>query len=92
MMNIFKKYNPNWKATRLFMTDKDMNEREVLSAELLICLFHTFRSFRREMVIEKMGITPGQRTMCLELLQQMAYSMSEKNYEDLYDVIAYTLP
>ena len=71
------------------MADKDMTERDVLaaefpSAELLICLFHMFRSFRREVVVDKMGITPGQRNMCLELLQQMAYATSEENYHEIY--------
>lgn len=89
MMSLFKKHNPNWELVRVLMADKDMTEREVLAesfpaAELLICLFHTFRSFRREVVCDKMGITSGQRTMCLELLQQLAYSTSEKVYQELY--------
>ena len=89
MVGIFKKHNPRWEATRVLMADKDMTERDVMaaefpSAELLICLFHTFRSFRREIVVDKMGITSGQRSMCLELLQQMAYSTSEENYHDIY--------
>lgn len=51
MIGIFKKHNLQWPATRVLMTDKDMLERDVLSnefpsAELTICLFHTFRSFR----------------------------------------------
>ena len=89
MVGIFKKYNPQWKATRVLMTDKDMTERDVLaaqfpSAELIICLFHTFRSFRREVVVDKMGITSGQRNMCLELLQEMAYATSEESYQGIY--------
>lgn len=89
MVGIFKKHNPEWEATRVLMADKDMTERDVLaaefpSAELLICLFHTFRSFRREVVVDKMGITSGQRSMCLELLQQMAYATSEESYHDIY--------
>ena len=49
----------------MLMTDRDMTERDVLasefpSAELIICLFHTFHSFRREVVVDKMGITSGQ--------------------------------
>ena len=30
--------------------------------------------------MDKMGITSGQRTMCLEMLQQMAYATSEEGY------------
>ena len=89
MMDIFKRGNPNWGLVRVIMGDKDLNEREVLarsfpSAQLLICLFHTFRSFRREIVTEKMGITSGQRSVCLEMLQQIAYSSSEEKYQELY--------
>ena len=90
MIGIFKSHNLQWSATRVLMTDKDMMERDVLSAEfpsaeLAICLFHTFRSFRREVVVEKMGITSGQRNLCLELLQQLAYATSEDNYQDIYE-------
>ena len=85
----FKQKNPQWEHTRVLMADKDMTEREVLStkfpnAQLLICLFHTLRSFRREISTEKLGITSGQRSLCLELLQQMAYAQSEEIYLDLY--------
>ena len=89
MVGIFKKYNPQWKATHVLMTDKDMTEHDVLaaefpSAELIICLFHTFRSFHREVVVDKTGITSGQRNMCLELLQEMAYATSEESYQAIY--------
>ena len=32
MLEIFKKYNPTWKGVRVLMSDKDLTEREVLSA------------------------------------------------------------
>ncbi len=71
------------------MADKDMTERNVFAstfpeAKLLICLYHTLRSFRREVVMDKMGISSGQRTLSLELLQQMAYATSEDAYSDIY--------
>ncbi|XP_062522977.1 zinc finger SWIM domain-containing protein 1-like [Corticium candelabrum] len=89
IMSIFKEYNPSWTATRVLMADKDMTERDVLAsnfpnADLLICLYHTLRSFRREISCEKMGITSGQRTLYLELLQQMAYATNEVKYAELY--------
>lgn len=90
MVNAFKKHNEKWESVRVLMADKDMTERDVFAsafpqANLLICLYHTFRSFRREIVIDKMGITSGQRTMCLEMLQQMAYATSETRYRDIYN-------
>ena len=71
---LFKEQNPAWESVHVLMADKDITEREVLlssfpGAELLICLYHTFRSFRHEI---SSGITSGQRNMCLESLQQMA--------------------
>ena len=73
MVGTFKKHNLQWEATRVLMADKDMTERDVLAAQfpsaaLLICLFHTFRSFRHEVVVDKMGITSDLQSMCLELL------------------------
>ena len=55
------------------------------NASLLICLFHTFQSFRREISVKKMGITSSQHNLCLELLQQLAYSTSEEKYMELYE-------
>lgn len=87
--NIFKEKNPSWKSVRVLMADKDITERDVLaasfpSADILICLYHTLRSFRREITMEKMGITSGQRNMCLEMLQRMSYASSEQKYLELY--------
>ena len=72
MVEAFKKHNSDWKSVRVIMSDMDMSERSVFAAafpeaHLLICLFHTFRTFRREVVVGKMGITPGQRNYCLEI-------------------------
>lgn len=89
MLDTFKKRNPNWEKTRVVMSDKDIGEREVIKkclpdVSLLICLFHTLRSFRREVTCEKMGITSGERTLCLELIQKMAYAKSHNEYERLH--------
>lgn len=86
MVNAFKKHNSKWESVRVIMADKDMTEREVFAAafpnaDLLICLYHTFRSFRREIVTDKLGITSGERNMCLDILQRMAYSKTEEEYE-----------
>lgn len=70
----------------MIMSDKDLCERGVLKkclpqATVLICLFHTLR---REITCEKMGITSGQRGLCLELLQKMAYAHSEDEYNTIF--------
>ena len=85
MLDTFKKLNPNWTSIRVVMADKDLKERDVIrnelpNASILICLFHTLRTFRREITCDKMGITAGQRVTCLELIQKLAYSSSEDEY------------
>lgn len=90
MTDAFKKHNDKWNRIRVLMADKDIGERDVLKQSLpdvpvLICLFHTLRSFRREITCEKMGITAGQRTLCLELVQKMAYAPTEAQYDLLYN-------
>ena len=73
MADTFKKHNAEWKRIRVLMADKDIGERDVLkqslpNASVLICLLHTLRSFKQEITSEKMGITAGQRTLCLDLV------------------------
>lgn len=49
-------------------------------AVLLICLYHTLRSFGREVKCDKMGITSEQRDQCLCILQALAYASDEDAY------------
>jgi len=62
----FKKNNPVSTKIRVYVTDKDMKERNVIrsvfsNAGLTICLFHTLRTFNQEITCEKRNITPKQR-------------------------------
>lgn len=89
MMDAFKKHNVNWDRIHVLMVDKDIEEQDVLkqcmsNSSVLICLFHALHSFRREITCEKMGVTSGQRTLCLELVQKMAYASTESEYSCLY--------
>ena len=88
MVEIFKENNSDWGKTQTIMSDKDFNEREVFAsefpgAELLICLFHTQKTFRREVTTEKMGIRVEERNLCLEIIQKMTYAKSMEQYESL---------
>lgn len=92
MLQAFKMHNKDHSKIICVMGDKDLTEREVIASELanahlLICLFHTMRSFKREISCEKLGITSAERTLALEVIQKLAYSQSEdvysKNYEEL---------
>ena len=89
MMEAFQQHNENWKNIRVVMADKDIGERDVVkehlpNAAVLICLFHALRSLRREITCEKMGISSGQRSLCLEMVQKMAYATTEAHYQELY--------
>ena len=86
MVRIFKKHNTSWPATKVIMTDKDMNERNTLSEEFpeaafQLCLFHVLRTFGREITTEAMSIRSAERILVLDLLQKLAYSKSEEVYE-----------
>lgn len=97
MMEIFKSQNKKWNEVRVVMADKDMKERDVVKrsfpgVDVLICLFHTLRTFRREISTEKMGITAGQRTTCLEYVQKLAYASSLDEYNMLYELLKKNCP
>lgn len=74
----FKKRNDVGKL-KLVMTDKDMTERvvfkETFGVQMMICLFHTLRSFKREMV--KLDETCDD---VKEVFQKMCYSKNNEEY------------
>eukprot|EP00794_Sanderia_malayensis_P013540 gene13540-14944_t len=102
-VNFFKENNPAWEQTQVIMSDKDFGERNVFSrcfpqAAMQICLYHALRTFRREVTMEKMGITSAERMRCLELLSKIIYSKSPAEYDsnvnalkatEIQSVIAY---
>ncbi|KAK6169865.1 hypothetical protein SNE40_020840 [Patella caerulea] len=97
LMDKFKERNPNWVEIGVIMADKDMTERDVLTeklpgAEILICLFHALRSFRREITTEKLGISIGERNLSLELLGKMSHAVSEEQYQNLCEDLKRSAP
>ena len=75
----FKKHNPAWSKTVTVFSDKNVNERQAFTkcfphAKLLLCLFHTLRSFKRE-------VTTDERIRCLEIITQVVYSKSPAEYD-----------
>ena len=92
MVSSFKLYNSDWNLTKVVMSDKDFTERTVFliefpQASLLICLFHTLRSMRREVTCEKLGLLPGDRDNALEILTKLTYSKSETEYLENYECL-----
>ena len=89
MVDMFKKNNSEWQRIRVVMADKDIQERNIIkqclpNSSVLICLFHTLRSFRRQISCEKLGISAGQRSVSLEIVHKLAYASSEEEYDALY--------
>ena len=82
---MFKEHNKAWSNTEVVMTDKDMTERRVVTAafpqaNLHLCLFHTLRSFSRE-VTQKLGVRAGVRDALLAISNAMANARSEEVFE-----------
>ena len=74
------------------MTDKDMTQRNVFKSEmpeicLEICLFHGLRTIIREVTVEKMGITTGDKATALDKIQDIAIAHSEGDYETLCESV-----
>ena len=91
LMDIFVKHN-HITNTKCIMADKDMTEREVLAekilnAAIMICLFHTLRTFLREITAEKMGISAAQRITALEIICKLVYAHNNEEYQKFYQLL-----
>ena len=77
LVETFMHKNPSVKKTRLVMADKDLNERDTIKkmmpwAKVLICLFHTLKTFRREVTMDKMNLTSVMKENCLKYIEKMS--------------------
>ena len=75
---------------RVFIVDKDFNERAIIkelfpTATVLICLFHSLRSFKREISDKALGLAEGAQVLLKELFQSMCYARSEDEYTKHYE-------
>lgn len=69
----FKQLHLFWSKTKCIIADKDLLQRELLTASfpnsrVLICVFHSLKAFRRDIACNKMKITPKEMDLALELL------------------------
>lgn len=92
MCQIFKSNNEKWNDIQSITTDKDFTERHAFKAEfpcadLLLCLFHTLKTFKRNITIDRMSISSSIRNECLVLLQKMAFSEGERDYTIHYEAL-----
>ncbi|KAI5754201.1 hypothetical protein M8J77_006720 [Diaphorina citri] len=90
MLSIFKTHNPSFQSMKTVFTDKDFKERKSLQEELphvslKLCMFHTLRTFNRQITTEKMSINSETRKRVLRILQKMIYASNEEMYEQYYN-------
>ena len=95
IVKVFQKHNELWTEAKVIMSDKDFVEREAFTkcfanASLLICLYHTLRSFRQEVTCEKMGIASAERLRCLEITQLIAYLKTPEGYTKKLEILKNT--
>ena len=93
----FKNRNPAWEKVEVIMSDKDKTERKVFKkhfprSHLMICLFHVFQIFNREVSVKKMGISSEEVQISKHYLQKIAYSSSLAEYEEIYEEMVTTVP
>lgn len=89
MLNIFKQQNLDSNKIQLVFTDKDFSERNAIKevfpeTRLLLCSFHTLKTFRTTITNEKMGVTNEERKKALSVLQKLVFSDNESTYEANY--------
>lgn len=87
-VEVFKKHVLKRKLSCLRKTD--LTERDAFTscfpgASLNICLYHTLRTFRREVTCEKLGIASAERLRALEILSRMAHSKTANDYDQALD-------
>lgn len=96
--NIFIKRNPEAsKKIKCFMTDKDLTEKDVLKelfpdVAMYLCEFHVLKIFSRTITMANMEITAKVRDEALDLLDKLAKSSSEEQYNYLYEKLCNTMP
>lgn len=92
MLSIFKKINPDSENIDVIFTDKDFSERNALSevfpkAKLLLCFFHTLKTFKSKVTCSNMGLSGEERKEAPRILQNIAYASDEIEYEKYYALL-----
>ena len=89
MLESLRERNPEFKP-RVFMPGKDFNERAIIKelfpiSTVLMCLFHSLRSFKRKISDKALGLAEGTQVVLKELFQSMCYAKSEGEYAKHYE-------
>ena len=89
MLESLRERNPEFKRG-VIMADKDFNERAIIKeifpkSTVPICLFHSLRSFKREISDKVLGLAGGTQVVLKELFESMWYAKSEGEYAKHYE-------
>ncbi|XP_074113953.1 uncharacterized protein LOC141537012 [Cotesia typhae] len=98
MLKVFQRDNEEaFKNVKAFMTDKDLTERSILK-ELFpaipsyICLYHTLKIFKGKVEDPKMRLTKEQQIEAKMILDRIARSQTQDQYDELYYEFCRTSP
>ena len=72
------------------MTEREVLAEKISNAALMICLFHTLRTFRCEITTEKMGTSAAQRITALEITCKLVYAHNNEEYQKIYQLLKET--
>ncbi|XP_033630613.1 uncharacterized protein LOC117292609 [Asterias rubens] len=89
MMDKFKLLNPAWNDTHVLMVDPDFAERKLLQHEFMFAAVQfghnqVIQKFKQELRKTEMELTRGQRLFCMRLFRKLEASLSELEYDKLY--------
>ncbi|KAH9375827.1 hypothetical protein HPB48_009904 [Haemaphysalis longicornis] len=78
------------------MADKGVKEPPVISelfqsSPLHVCGFHVLQAFRREVSMQKLGISKGEQETALDILQRMVSAKSEDAYNEIFTLLQKTV-
>ncbi|XP_066266550.1 zinc finger SWIM domain-containing protein 3-like [Branchiostoma lanceolatum] len=90
----FKASNPNHTRTECIVADAGMPHRDLLAVHfpnvtMSMSELHTLRAFRREVSTEKLGISPDQKTACLQTMEKMVSAQSKEEYDEYYNILQF---
>jgi len=93
----FKKFNSSSENVKLFMTDKDITERQVIkeifpNVSLAISLFYVLRTFNSEITCKQQNVSPDLRDQIKQVFEKMCYAQSEDDYNSLFQHFESTAP
>ena len=88
MLESLRERNQEFKP-EVIMADEGFNERAIIKeifpkSTVPICLFHSSRSFKREIIDKVLGLAEGKQVVLKELFESMCYAKSEGEYAKHY--------